>query len=84
MFMIDVVDVRPLGGHKIEITFKDGLTATVDLDRVIKSFEGVSLLSQTRSTFDWSAWTRRSVRLSGPTAPTCVQMFFIPTRRESR
>ena len=41
MFLIDVVDVRPLDGHKVEITFKDGLTATVDLDRVIGSFEGV-------------------------------------------
>lgn len=41
MFLIDVVDVRPLEGHKLELTFKDGLKATVDLDRVIRSFEGV-------------------------------------------
>ena len=41
MFLIDVIDVRALDGHKLELTFKDGLTATVDLDHVIRSFEGV-------------------------------------------
>ncbi|HLG16940.1 MAG TPA: DUF2442 domain-containing protein [Blastocatellia bacterium] len=41
MFLIDVVDVRPLDGHQLELTFKDGLKAVVDLDRVIRSFEGV-------------------------------------------
>ena len=41
MFLIDVVDVRPLDGHKLELSFDDGLTAIVDLDRVISSFEGV-------------------------------------------
>jgi hypothetical protein len=41
MFMIDVVDVRPLDGHKLELTFQDGLSAVVDLDRVIGRFEGV-------------------------------------------
>lgn len=41
MFLIDVIDVRPLDGHKLELTFKDGLTATVDLDHVIRSFDGV-------------------------------------------
>lgn len=41
MFLIDVVDVRALDGHKLELTFKDGLTATVDRDHVIRSFDGV-------------------------------------------
>ena len=41
MFMIDVVDVRPLDAHKLELTFQDGLSAVVDLDRVIARFEGV-------------------------------------------
>ena len=41
MFLIDVVDVRPIDGHKLELSFNDGLIAIVDLDRVIQSFEGV-------------------------------------------
>lgn len=44
MFLIDVVDVRPLDGHQLELTFKDGLKAVVDLDRVIRSFDGVFAL----------------------------------------
>jgi hypothetical protein len=41
MFLIDVVDVKPLDGHKVELTFQDGLNAVVDLDRVITRFDGV-------------------------------------------
>ena len=41
MFMNDVVDVKPLTGHNVELTFSDGLTAIVDLDRVISRFDGV-------------------------------------------
>ena len=41
MFLIDVVDIEPLDGHKLELSFDDGLKAIVDLDRVIQSFEGV-------------------------------------------
>jgi hypothetical protein len=41
MFLIDVVDVQPLDGHKVELGFQDGLRAVVDLDRVIKQFDGV-------------------------------------------
>lgn len=41
MFMIDVVNVKPLGGHKLELSFKDGLCAVVDLDKVIERFDGV-------------------------------------------
>jgi hypothetical protein len=41
MFMIDVVGVKPLDGHKLELTFQDGLNAVVDLDRVITRFEGI-------------------------------------------
>jgi hypothetical protein len=40
MFLIDVVDVQPLDGHKVELGFQDGLRAVVDLDRVIKQFDG--------------------------------------------
>jgi hypothetical protein len=41
MFMIDVVGVKPLDGHKLELTFQEGLNAVVDLDRVITRFEGI-------------------------------------------
>lgn len=41
MFMIDVVDVKALEGHKLELTFKDGLRAVVDMDKVIERFDGV-------------------------------------------
>jgi len=41
MFLIDVVDVKTLDGHNVELSFKDGLTAVVDLDRVIDRFEGI-------------------------------------------
>jgi len=41
MFMIDVVAVKPLEGHVLELSFEDGLTARVDMDRVIGRFDGV-------------------------------------------
>ncbi len=41
MFLIDVVDVKPLDGHNLELTFKDGLRAVVNMDQVIKRFDGV-------------------------------------------
>jgi len=41
MFMIDVVAVEFIEGHELEVSFEDGLTAKIDLDRVIGSFKGV-------------------------------------------
>ena len=41
MFLIDVVHVKPLEGRKLELTFKDGLRAVVDMDQVIERLEGV-------------------------------------------
>ncbi len=41
MFLIDVIDVRPLEAHKLELTFADGLSAVVDMDRVIEHYTGV-------------------------------------------
>jgi hypothetical protein len=41
MFMIDVTDVRPLDGRKLELTFADGLSSVVDLDRVIEHYTGI-------------------------------------------
>ena len=41
MFMIDVIAVKPIEEHVLELSFEDGLTAQVDLDRVIGNFDGV-------------------------------------------
>lgn len=41
MFMIDVVDAKALDGHKLELSFEDGLQAVVDLDIVIERFDGI-------------------------------------------
>lgn len=41
MFLIDVVEVVPLAGHTLALTFKDGLKAVVDMDQVIQQFDGV-------------------------------------------
>jgi hypothetical protein len=41
MFQIDVVDVKPLDEKKLELSFADGLTAVVDMEKVIQTFDGV-------------------------------------------
>ena len=41
MFMIDVIAVKPVAGHVLELSFEDGLIARVDMDRVIGRFDGV-------------------------------------------
>lgn len=41
MFMIDVIDVVPLAGRKLDLTFADGLHAVLDMDQVITSYTGV-------------------------------------------
>ncbi|HBG05467.1 MAG: hypothetical protein A2075_05535 [Geobacteraceae bacterium GWC2_58_44] len=41
MFMIDVVAVEVIEGHELQLTFEDGLTARIDMDRIVASFEGV-------------------------------------------
>jgi hypothetical protein len=41
MFMIDVVDAKPLEGRKLELSFEDGLRAVIDLDKVIERFDGI-------------------------------------------
>jgi Protein of unknown function (DUF2442) len=43
MFLIDVVNVRHVHAHQLDITFADGLCANVDMDKVIKRFSGVFL-----------------------------------------
>jgi hypothetical protein len=41
MFLIDVIQVKPLEDRKLDLVFADGLQAIVDMDRVIKSYTGV-------------------------------------------
>ena len=41
MFLIDVVDVKPLDEHKLELSFADGLKAVIDMKQVVRSFDGV-------------------------------------------
>lgn len=41
MFMIDVVGVRHLQARLLELAFEDGLTAVVDMDRIIGHYDGV-------------------------------------------
>lgn len=41
MFMIDVANVRPLPGRRLELTFVDGFSAVVEMDRVIRSYSGI-------------------------------------------
>ncbi|MHB1292473.1 MAG: DUF2442 domain-containing protein [Sulfuricella sp.] len=42
MFLIDIREVRPLANRQLELTFADGLRATLDMDQVLKkSYTGV-------------------------------------------
>jgi hypothetical protein len=41
MFMIDVVAVKYVESHVLELVFDDGLTARIDMDTVIGRFDGV-------------------------------------------
>ena len=41
MFLIDVVDVKPLDEKKLELSSADGLKAVVDMKKVIQTFDGV-------------------------------------------
>lgn len=41
MFLIDIMEVRPLANRQLELTFADGLRATLDMDRVLKSYTGI-------------------------------------------
>ena len=52
MFMIDVVTVKPVDGHILELGFEDGLVAEVDMDRVIDRYDGVFAPLQDASYFN--------------------------------
>lgn len=38
--MVDLIEVRPLGGHRVHLRFEDGVEADLDLGGLIR-FEGV-------------------------------------------
>ncbi len=41
MFLIDVTQVRPLSARCLDLTFEDGLHAVVNLDSIVKTYNGV-------------------------------------------
>lgn len=41
MFLIDVIQVNPLSGRKLDLVFADGLHGVVDLDEIVSSYTGV-------------------------------------------
>jgi hypothetical protein len=41
MFLIDVTAVVPLENRRLKLTFADGLSAIVEMDRVIGGYSGV-------------------------------------------
>ncbi len=51
MFLIDVTAVVPLENRRLKLTFADGLSAIVEMDRVIGDYSGVFACSDGRSLF---------------------------------
>lgn len=43
MFLVDVVEVKPLGERRLFLKFADGLEGELDMDRVISRYAGVFL-----------------------------------------
>jgi hypothetical protein len=41
MFLIDVIEVKPLDDKNLELSFADGLKAVVNMEQVIQTFDGV-------------------------------------------
>jgi hypothetical protein len=41
MFQIDVIDAVPLPSRRLALKFADGLEATIELDRIVKSYAGI-------------------------------------------
>ena len=40
VMLVDIVEVKPLGGHKLYLRFADGLQGEIDLDKLVR-WEGV-------------------------------------------
>ena len=40
VMLVDIVKVKPLGGHRLYLRFADGLQGEIDLDRLVR-WEGV-------------------------------------------
>jgi len=43
MFNLDVTQVQPLQQRRLALTFEDGLRAVVDMDSIVKTYQGVFL-----------------------------------------
>jgi len=43
MFLVDVVEVKPLGERRLFLKFADGLEGELDMDRVKRHYTGVFL-----------------------------------------
>jgi hypothetical protein len=41
MFNVDVSQVHPLPGRRLRLRFSDGVEAVLELDRVVRRYEGV-------------------------------------------
>lgn len=41
MFLIDVIRVQPLPNCVLELTFEDGFKGIVEMDRIVKNYNGV-------------------------------------------
>jgi hypothetical protein len=41
MFLIDVIGVVPLSDRRLAVTFEDGLEAVLEMDGILKTYDGV-------------------------------------------
>ena len=41
MFLIDIIEVKPLPLRKLALTFADGLHGIVDVDQIVHEYKGV-------------------------------------------
>jgi hypothetical protein len=41
MFLIDVIRVQPLPNRHLELTFENGFQGIVEMDRIVKNYNGV-------------------------------------------
>ena len=43
MCLTDIIQVHPLPGRHLDLTFEDGLNAVVDMNKIIQHYQGVFL-----------------------------------------
>ena len=69
----DIVDVKPLEGHRLRVRFEDGIEGEIDVASLV-SFRGVFEPLKDPAFSGGSAWTLILARSFGPTAPTWIRM----------